>query len=130
MDPILIPTTEIVRFVLVLTRLSGIMILAPFFSSNTVPVHIRVVFSMVTAFILAPSLPLSQVPSDLNLGNMTGVFITEILFGTILGFAALCVFAGLQFAGQVISFQLGFSIINIIDPQTQVESSVFSFLYN
>jgi flagellar biosynthesis protein FliR len=130
MDPILIPTAEIVRFVLVLTRLSGIMILAPFFSNNTVPVQIRVVFSMVTAFILAPSLPLSRVPTELNLGNMTGVFISEILFGAILGFAALCVFAGLQFAGQVISFQLGFSIINIIDPQTQVESSVFSFLYN
>jgi len=130
MDPILIPTAEIIRFVLVLTRLSGIMILAPFFSANTVPVQIRVVFSIVTAFILAPSLPLNQVPSDLNLGNIAGLLITEILFGVILGFAALCVFAGLEFAGKVASFQLGFSIVNIIDPQTQVESSVFSFLYN
>lgn len=130
MDPIFVPTAEIVRFVLVLTRLSGIMILAPFFSSNTVPAHVRVVFSIVTAFILAPSLPLNRVPIDLDLGNIAGVFVSEVMFGVILGLAALCVFAGLQFAGQVISFQLGFSIINIIDPQTQVESSVFSFLLN
>jgi flagellar biosynthesis protein FliR len=130
MDPILVPTTEIVRFILVLTRLSGLMILAPFFSSNSIPLHIRLVFSIVTAFILAPSLPLNRIPPDLNLGNIVGVFSSEILFGVILGFAALCVFAGLQFAGQIISFQLGFSIINIIDPQTQVESTVFSFIYN
>lgn len=130
MDPISVPTAEIVRFVLVLTRLSGIMILAPFFSNNTVPVQIRVVFSIVTAFILAPSLALNRIPPNLDLGNIAGVFISEVLFGLILGFAALCVFAGLQFAGQIISFQLGFSMINIIDPQTQVESSVFSFLLN
>jgi hypothetical protein len=42
----------------------------------------------------------------------------------------MCVFAGFQFAGQIVSFQLGFSVINVIDPQTQVESSVFSFLQN
>jgi flagellar biosynthesis protein FliR len=130
MNPILVPTAEIVRFVLVLTRLSGIMFLAPFFGHNSIPMHIRIVFSMVTAFILAPSLPLNMISADLNLGNIAGVFINEIMFGVILGFAALCIFAGLQFAGQMISFMLGFSIINIIDPQTQVESPVFSFLYN
>lgn len=130
MDPILFSTAEIVRFLIVLLRLSGIMIVAPFFSSQTIPVPVRIAFSLAVAFVLAPSMPLSAVPPEMNLGNVAAVFMSEMVFGALLGFAAACVFAGLQFAGQVISFQLGFSLINLIDPQTQVDSSVFSFIKN
>jgi|WetSurMetagenome_2_1015567.scaffolds.fasta_scaffold146565_2 flagellar biosynthesis protein FliR len=130
MAPILFSSAEIVRFLIVLLRISGIMLLAPFFSSQTIPAAVRIAFALATSFVLAPSLPLQAVPEDLNLGNIVMVFPSEILFGILLGFAATCVFAGFQFAGQVVSFQLGFSLINVIDPQTQVESSVFSFLQN
>jgi flagellar biosynthesis protein FliR len=130
MTPILFSTAEIVRFLIVLLRVSGIMLLAPLFSSQTIPVYIRIAFSLVVSLVLSPSMPLKMVPADVDLGNMVGLFLSEVLCGVVLGFAAACVFAGFQFAGQVISFQLGFSLINLIDPQTQVESSVFSFLQN
>jgi flagellar biosynthetic protein FliR len=106
------------------------MIFAPFFSSQSFPVHVRIAFSLVTAFVLAPSLPLNDIPPELGLSSITGLLVGEILLGLILGFAALCVFAGFQFAGQMISFQLGFSLIKIIDPQSNVEAPVFSFLQN
>ncbi len=64
----------------------------------------------------------------MNMGNITGLFLNEIMMGMILGFAAACVFAGLQFAGQMISFQLGFALIKMIDPQSNVDASVFSFM--
>ncbi len=130
MAPIIFSTAEIVRFIIVLLRVSGIMILAPFFSSQSVPQYVRIAFAMMVSFVLTPSLPLKALPADLNLGNIAGLFISEIMFGALLGFVAACVFGGFEFAGQVISAQLGFSIINMIDPQTQVESSVFSFLQN
>ncbi len=130
MAPILFSDAEIVRFLIVLLRISGIMILAPLFSSQTIPASVRIAFTLVASFVLAPSLPLRSIPAEMDLGNMVTLFPGEILFGVLLGFAAMCVFAGFQFAGQVVSFQLGFSLINVIDPQTQVESSVFSFLQN
>jgi flagellar biosynthetic protein FliR len=130
MTPILFSTAEIIRFLIVLLRVSGIMVLAPLFSSQSIPIPMRVAFSLVVSLVLAPSLPLKAVPSDLNLSTVLAVFPGEILFSVLLGFAAMCVFAGFQFAGQIVSFQLGFSVINVIDPQTQVESSVFSFLQN
>lgn len=130
MEPILFPTAEIVRFVIVLTRLAGIMLFAPFFSNRSIPPHIRIIFSVITAFVLAPSLPLSKIPPELGLGNIAGIFVTEVLFGVVLGFAAACIFAGFQTAGQIIAFQLGFALINVMDPDSQVESPVFSFLQN
>ena len=130
MTPIYFSTAEIIRFLIVLLRVSGIMLMAPLFSSQSIPVYIRIAFSLVISLVLAPSMPLKMVPPGMELGDVAGLFLGEILFGVLLGFAAACVFGGLQFAGQVISFQLGFSLINIIDPQTEVESSVFSFLQN
>ena len=130
MTPILFSSAEIVRFLVVLLRVSGIMLMAPFFSSQSIPVYVRIAFSLVVSLALAPSMPLNMVPAELDLSSIAGLFLGEILFGVLLGFAAACVFGGFQLAGQVISFQLGFSLINIIDPQTEVESSVFSFLQN
>jgi flagellar biosynthetic protein FliR len=130
MAPILFPTDEIIRYVIVLTRISGIMIFAPFFSNQSFPIQIRIAFTLMASFVLAPSLPLKNIPSDLDLGSISTVLMNEILVGVVLGLAALCVFAGLQFAGQVISFQFGFSLINVIDPQTNVQSTAFSFFFN
>ncbi len=130
MAPIVFSTAEILRFVIVLLRISGIMLIAPFFSNQSLPVQVRIAFSLVAAFVLAPSLPLQKLPVELGLGNIAAIFVSEMLIGFVLGFAAICVFAGLQFAGQIISFQLGFSLINLIDPQSNVEAPVFSFLQN
>ena len=130
MAPILLSSTEIVRFLIVLLRLSGLMLFAPLFSSQTIPMIVRAAFILVAALILTPSLPLSAVPAGIGLGAITGLVATEILSGVLIGFAASCIFAGFQFAGQIISFQLGFSLIHQIDPQTNVESPVFSFMQN
>jgi flagellar biosynthetic protein FliR len=130
MEPFLISTPEIIRFVIVLLRVSGIMLFAPFFSNQAVPLQIRAALALVVAYVLAPSLPLSTIPNGLGLSSITGLVAGEILSGILLGFAASCVFAGMQCAGQIISFQLGFSLINQFDPQTNVEAPVFSFLHN
>ena len=130
MDPLLIPTPEIVRFLIVLLRLGGIMIFAPLFGNASVPFTVRAAFALVASFVLSPSLPLGALPENMDLAGMAVIAAGEILSGVVLGFAASCVFAGMQFAGQVISFQLGFSLVNQIDPQTNVESSTFSFIHN
>jgi flagellar biosynthetic protein FliR len=130
MPAILFSPTEIFHFVIVLLRVSGIVIFAPFFGSASIPYQVRIAFALVTSFLLAPSLPLSAVSTDFGFTDITLIFLSEIMSGIILGLAANLVFAGIQYAGQIISFQLGFSLINLIDPQTNVESPVFSFILN
>ena len=128
MQPVLISEEEVVRFSVVLFRLAGIMAFAPFFSSRAVPYQVRVAVTLMAAVALFPSLPEVRVPSDSGLTFLIGVVLGEVLFGMVLGLAASFVFAGMQLAGQIIAFQLGFSIINLIDPQSDVETSVISFL--
>jgi flagellar biosynthesis protein FliR len=130
MTPIVFSFAEIVRFAVVLLRIAGIVIFAPLFSSQSIPYQIRIVFTLVATLVLAPCLPMGAVPAGFGLGDIVGLFSSEILLGAVIGFAASLVFAGFQFAGHIASFQLGFSLINLIDPQTNVEAPVFSFLQN
>ena len=125
-----LPIAEVMRFVIVLTRLSGIMLCAPFFTGGYMPAHIRVVFTFFATLALTPALPLGNIPTGLGLGSIAVLLLYEIIFGLVIGFTALCIFAGLQLGGQIISFNIGFSMINLIDPQTQVNMPIFSFIIN
>jgi len=50
----------------------------------------------------------------------------ELTIGVALGVATNLVFDGVQMAGSVLSVQMGYSLVNIMDPQTQVESTVMA----
>jgi flagellar biosynthesis protein FliR len=130
MTSISFPIEDIYRFAVVFVRMTGIMLFAPFFGSQSIPIQSRIVFALVLTLVMTPALPLNSIPAHLDMSAIPPLFFSEILFGVIMGLAASFVFAGIQFAGQVISFQLGFSVINLIDPQSNVESPVFSFLQN
>jgi flagellar biosynthesis protein FliR len=128
LSPLTFSMAEVVRFAVVLFRVGGILVFAPIFSSASFPVQVRVTFALVASLVLCPALPLAKVPAEVGLIQIFGIAASECLFGMLLGLAASFLFAGMQLAGQIISFQLGFSIVNLIDPQSQVETSVFSFI--
>ena len=48
----------------------------------------------------------------------------------VIGFAAHTIFAGLQYAGHLISLQIGLSFVNTVDPQTANRSTTFSIYEN
>ena len=118
------------RFVIVLTRLSGIMLIAPFFTGGYMPLQIRAVFTLFATLALTQALPLGDIPLELDLSTITTILLFEVLFGLVVGFSALCVFAGIQLAGQTIAFKMGFMMVNMIDPQSQVNMPMISFLLN
>jgi flagellar biosynthetic protein FliR len=121
---------ELVRFALVLVRVSGIVVFAPFFGGSSIPAQIKVILVLTSTLALLPVLPLENVPDGLGLGDVALSILGQAVVGLMLGLAASFVFAGLQLAGQIIAFQLGFSLVNEIVPQSQVESSVVSILEN
>jgi flagellar biosynthetic protein FliR len=57
---------------------------------------------------------------------MTG----EVLIGVIIGFTARLLFAAVQLAGQLVGFQMGFGIVNVIDPQTSAQVSIIAQFEN
>jgi len=117
-------------FAVVLFRVAGIMVFAPFYNGSAFPAQVKVILVLIVALTLAPVVPQSQLPSEYGLAQVVTAVLGEVVIGIVLGLAASFVFGGLQLAGQIMGFQIGFSIINVMDPQTAVETSVISILNN
>jgi flagellar biosynthetic protein FliR len=124
------PIAEVTRFTIVLTRLGGIMLIAPFFAGGYVPLPIRVALTLFIALAMTLAFPLGNIPLELGMGSITVILLLEFLFGLVIGFTGQCIFAGLQMAGQIMAFKMGFSMINLIDPQSSVNMPILSFLMN
>ena len=85
MLPVLLSQEEVLRFAVVLFRIAGIMAFAPFFSSSAIPYQVRVVITLVAAVALFPSVPPGFLPGELSLVSLSGLVLSEVVFGLVLG---------------------------------------------
>jgi flagellar biosynthetic protein FliR len=121
---------QLLSSVFILTRCSGIFVFTPFFGSLNIPVHARIVVSVVITYLFALNHPLSNFSTPLTLYSVLVGLIGELAVGMAIGFAAHALFAGLQYAGQITGFQIGFSFVNAVDPQTSSRSTALSVYQN
>jgi len=61
--------------------------------------------------------------------NWPLLVVTEFLIGAGMGIATNIVFEAVQLSGQVLGIQMGYSLVNILDPQTQVDTTVMATFY-
>ena len=59
----------------------------------------------------------------------TAAVTSLFLIGVGMGIATNLVFEAAQLGGQVLGIQMGYSLVNILDPQTQVQTPVISLFY-
>jgi flagellar biosynthetic protein FliR len=103
-------------------RLTGIMLFAPFFGSVAIPARVKAVLVLALTALLYPMIS-SKIP-HLSISQWPMMAFSELLIGIAFGVVTNIVFDGVQMAGQILSVQMGYSLVNILDPQTQVESTV------
>ena len=79
-------------------------------------------------FVLLPVHPPPLIPSPLVVGCKPSA--GEMVLGLLMALAMQFVFEAARLAGHMMGFQLGYSLVNIIDPQTLVDTPVMSvFIY-
>jgi flagellar biosynthetic protein FliR len=105
-------------------RLTGIMLFAPFFGSVVIPTRVKAVLVMALTALLYPMISAGM--PHISISQWPMMIFSELLIGVSLGVVTNIVFDGVQMAGQVLSVQMGYSLVNILDPQTQVESTVMA----
>lgn len=120
----LIDPDEFKIYLLVLARISIVLFMLPIFSATMVPTLAKAALSMVMAMLLY-----SVVDVDPSLFPKTAIetgllLIAEVMIGIVLGLSVRLFFGAIQLAGQVIGFQMGFSMINVVDPQSGANISI------
>src|ERR1039458_3228917 len=97
-------------FLLVLVRVSVILIMLPIFSAAQVNSLVRFGLGLVVTIVVWSTVP-PMAPID-GLGPMTAAVFSQAFVGFVFGFVAFLVFVGIQFAGEVMDLEVGFSIVN------------------
>lgn len=117
--------SQLLGFILVLIRISGIVATAPIFSDSNIPGQIKVVVTLVFSLALYPVLPTFPIPLD-NVSHYLLLVAGELLIGFILGMVGQILFAAVRVAGELIGVQMGLSMANVVDPQSQTQLSIIS----
>ncbi len=119
-------------FFLLLTRVSGLFLISPFFGSINIPVYVRAGLSFAIAVVLFPVVsPLSSMQAPASLLLYAVAILGELFVGWLIGFVAYVSFSAIHMAGKIMDMQVGFSIVNVMDPTSgQQIPLIGSFLYN
>jgi flagellar biosynthetic protein FliR len=112
--------------VLVAVRLSGLMVFAPVFSSQGISTQVKAVFLLAMSVLLAPvvaALPAAH--AELGTGAIAG----ELGVGLVFGFLLAMVEEMLSFAGQILGFQFSFSLVNLLDPNSSIQTPLLGQMF-
>lgn len=120
---------EYKAFFLILTRISTVLFLFPFFGSPSFPAFVKAGLSLALSIFIFPliKIDISAWPDTTTGLALMGA--SEFIVGLILSFSIRVFVAAAQTAGQIAGFQLGFSMINVIDPQSGSQVSVLDQLF-
>jgi len=105
-------------FLLIFVRITGIFILAPVFGSKNVNKYIKAGLALIITYILFPLAFNSTVIIPEHFLPYLFIVLGELIVGLIIGFVSSLVFSAIQMSGQILDMQIGFGVINIIDPQS------------
>jgi len=107
-------------FLVIILRITGFMVSAPFFNSRNLPVQLKIAITlMLSLFTYFFIYSRTTIPA-FNLSYLV-LLISEFLIGIIIGYTAQLLFSAIQLAGQSIDMQMGFGIVNIMDPQSGLQ---------
>ncbi len=119
-------STFLSAWTLALIRVSGMVAFAPFFSSTALPVRAKAVFVGVVAFLLAPlvaALPRAQ--TSITFSAILG----ELAVGLVYGLSLALLNEMLLFAGQIAGLQFSFSLVNLMDPASSIQTPLLGDMF-
>jgi len=119
----------VLSFYLTLFRISVVLFVMPFFG-DTLPNVIKATLMIVLTLAVWPKLSFAASYYPANAMNIAVMFAGEVVLGLTLGCIVRMIIAAVQIGGAIINFQMGFSMVNSIDPLTgQEEPMTTHFIY-
>jgi flagellar biosynthetic protein FliR len=106
---------------LVMIRLSGLMVFAPVFSSAAISPRVKAGFVIAMTALLAPAV--AAVPGARPTLD-TPAILGELGVGLVFGLSLSLMNEALVFAGALLGMQFSFSLVNLLDPNSKVETPV------
>jgi len=115
-------------WMMILSRIIGLIVIAPFFSGWYIPMVVKIWFSLFLSWTL-----LSSVQEVILLNTPVIMIVLNILLNFIvglgIGFLALLPLAAFGGSGGVFSIQMGFAVATTMDPTMEEMPIIGEFMY-
>ncbi len=98
-----------------MVRIGGVLATAPVLGGRVVPLRIRVVLMVLLTLVLAPLLPAPPLLETFKAEWWLQVG-RQLLIGVAMGFVLMVVFEAVVLAGELISYGMGLSFAQLVDP--------------
>ncbi len=117
---------EVIFFMLVLSRVAGIFAAMPVFGGKIVSTRIKALIVLMITLVCYPTLSvtLPEMPTDVF--SLALLALSELMVGLTLAFITQIIFSAVEFSGQIIGMQMGFTISSILDPSKGTQVQIMS----
>ncbi|MDR0521017.1 MAG: flagellar biosynthetic protein FliR [Planctomycetaceae bacterium] len=128
----LIDTSKVFVYMLVLTRVSGLVIMSPVMMTTDTPMQVRALLAFAFSLIVMPVEWYTEVIEPDTLPALAIMIAAELGIGLALGLGLYILFVGISLAGELIGQMGGLSASQIFDPisgdQTPLLSRAYQYL--
>ena len=117
---------ELYHFLFVFARVGGAFLFMPFFASTYAPNRVRLLFALALAVVLTPSLGQYLPPQPKNVPDLFRLLLLETTVGVFLGMIPFFLMTAIDLTGVNAAMATSFSNATVLDPQTNVQSTVLT----
>jgi flagellar biosynthetic protein FliR len=117
--------------VLALVRISTMLALAPFFSSKSLPNRTKAIFAFAVCILLVPTVAVAATrtpgigPIEISFTGLMG----EVAIGALYGLTLGLLNEMLLLTGQIVGLQFSFSLVNLLDPASEIQTPLMGDLF-
>lgn len=115
-------------FLLVTLRTGCLLVFWPVWDHRLVPLPVKAASLLALSFCLTPVVATQLPPWPPSLLGLLLLVGREVLLGFSLGLALRFLLMGVQMAGNLVSLQMGFGMITLMDPQSPAQNTVLGDL--
>ena len=116
-------------FLLIFVRITSFIFVCPFFGGRQTPNLLKVGFGLLLSTLVFGAVPYTA-PSYNTLIGYTVIVMKEVTVGFLVGYAVQLCQLVINFAGQIVDMQIGLSMVNLFDPNTNEQVTITGQLYS
>ncbi len=114
----------VVNFFLLYIRFSALLVFLPIFSHLTIPARVKVLLAFYFTIMFYSVIPPLTLPQGFI--PLVLMILSEIFLAILVGLILQIVMAMVAYAGEQISFIMGFTMASVMDPVTQTSTPLMS----
>lgn len=113
-------------FILTLMRVSLIVFLFPFYGGESIPAMVKAFVCLILTFAIWPNLSFPGIMLPTHPFSLMLILLSELILGLMLALCIQFIFAGIQLGGEIMGFQMGFTMVTLADPLSGAQVSITS----